>query len=347
MKVLTKDGFKNVKDLQIGELISDENGVFKPMLSKFEQKEEFYYKISFSDGFSVNCSKETIIPVRTEVARANEGVDFLSIERIIEDYISPTRYKYTVLINNTINFDKKSLLIPPYMMGLLIGDGCFRDSTIGYTSNDLFLVQKIEECLAIYFQNCNIKKVTNTKYGYRIAKNKGEKKGRTPIRLALESYDLADKLSCDKHLPEDYLYSSIEDRLELMQGLIDTDGTIGVGNGCASFSSSSKQLAEDFVFLSKTLGARAWLNTKKTFYRDKDGIKCNGLLSYRISILLPPNILPCKLERKLANYKPSFKNLQKWITKIEKIEEKYYFCKPIIDSDNQLYITDNFIILHN
>lgn len=347
MQVLTKIGFKNLKTVNVGELISDENGEFKPLLDIIEQKINFYYKVTLSDKFSFICSEKTIIPTRTEVSKNNEGVDYLYIEEILKDFKSDTRYKYTTLINKAINFDKKDLLIPPYMMGMLLGDGSFRDSTIRYTSNDLFLIDKMEEILKTDFPTCNIKKVTNTKYDYRIAKNKEESKGKTPIRLALEFYNLADKLSKNKHIPKDYLYSSIEDRIELFQGLIDTDGTIGVGDGCVSYSTSSKELSNDFTFLCKSLGARVWVNTKKSYYRDKDGKKANGLLSYRTSIILPPNIIPCKLQRKLDNYNPSFKNLQKWIINIEKIEENVYFYKPIIDSDNQLYISDNFIILHN
>jgi hypothetical protein len=154
------------------------------------------------------------------------------------------------------------------------------------------------------------------------------------------------KSSFDKFIPSDYLHSSIEDRIELLQGLIDTDGSVS-NDGEVEYTTTSYQLKEDIKFLVESLGGYcSSIKERKTKYIYKEEVK-EGKLSYRLKIILPNTITPCKLKRKLNKVSSYTKYLP-----IRNIVEAVYIgeveaqCIEVEDNSH-LYITDNFIVTHN
>jgi predicted ribonuclease YlaK len=151
-----------------------------------------------------------------------------------------------------------------------------------------------------------------------------------------------------KFIPAIYKYSSIEDRIELLRGLMDTDGTIKE-NGEASFCTTSKRLALDVIELVKTLGGRANLHSrnrigKSNIYNGAE-IICRKI-SYEFTISLPGTINPFYMKRKAKMHKPERGLSPVTIKSIEYIGEKEVQC-ILVENPEHLYITDDFIVTHN
>jgi phosphate starvation-inducible protein PhoH and related proteins len=174
-----------------------------------------------------------------------------------------------------------------------------------------------------------------------------EKRWANPIKNILESLNLLGKKANQKFIPEIYKYSSIQDRIDLLRGLMDTDGSVKK-TGEASFTTTSKQLARDVVELVQSLGGRAVLrqrNRKNRFTSINGRIITSKYTPYEFTISLPNNINPFYLPRKAKNFKNKYIH-SVGIKSIEPVCEKEVQC-IIVDNDEHLYITDQYIVTHN
>jgi len=148
------------------------------------------------------------------------------------------------------------------------------------------------------------------------------------------------KLNCKsehKFIPDIYKYASITQRISLLQGLMDTDGTVSNKGYGVSYSSSSKQLAEDVADLIRSLGGIASIRPKPT--------KC--LLSYNVSVNLY-GIQPFSLPRKQHKVKEKSKYKDaRYILNIEELIKTTEMQCITVDNKDSLYLTNNYTITHN
>ncbi len=126
----------------------------------------------------------------------------------------------------------------------------------------------------------------------------------SPLRVALTTLGLSGKRSHEKFVPEMYKQGNAYQRLALLQGLLDTEGSVDTSPGTyASFTSTSERLAKDVQELAWSLGGIAKLRSRQTFYTRPDGSRAAGRVSYRVFIvhqsIAEMFSLPRKLARKL------------------------------------------------
>lgn len=168
-----------------------------------------------------------------------------------------------------------------------------------------------------------------------------------PVKNIIYDLGLLNKKCYDKFIPDVYKYSSVEDRINLIRGLMDTDGTVKK-NGEASFTTTSKQLAWDVCEIIRSLGGRATIRSRNRvgkITKINDHFATTRAISYEFSISLPENLNPFYLPRKRSMFKCSFIHDSK-IKSIELVGTKECKC-ILIENDEHLYITDNFIVTHN
>ena len=161
----------------------------------------------------------------------------------------------------------------------------------------------------------------------------------SPLREQLASLGLMGKNASQKFVPKPYLNAPVRDRHALLQGLLDTDGTLDNSRGCnVTFTSISRQLAEDVAWLVRSLGGRA---------RCRHQRKRSGS-SWRTSVIVPAGYPPFRLHRKatLVKRRTKYANPAKAIERIERLGKKEVQCISVAHT-NQLYITDEFTITHN
>ena len=190
--------------------------------------------------------------------------------------------------------------------------------------------------------------INNIKYEYLPLENRWQNK----MKEALYCLGLSNMYSDTKFIPAQYKYStSVADRVALLQGLMDTDGTIKK-NGEASFCTTSLVLANDVIEVVRSLGGRAVLRRRDR--RNHTGRKSTlksgriinpSLISYELNISLPKEINPFYVPRKASRHRCSY-IYDARIESINIVGEKEVQC-ILIDDPEHLYITDEFIVTHN
>jgi phosphate starvation-inducible PhoH-like protein len=188
--------------------------------------------------------------------------------------------------------------------------------------------------------------INNTKYEYL---DKTER-WTNYIKNQVYNLGLEDTLATTKFIPKQYLYNSVENRVALLQGLMDTDGTIKKTTGEQSFTTASKQLALDVVELCRSLGSNATVYTrnrigKSSTYNNRS--ITTRYISYEVCIPKFENINPFHLGRKAEQVQVKHpKSRYNKIKSVEYAGQKECQCIKLDNSDH-LYITDDYIVTHN
>ena len=341
--ILTPNGYIKMGNIKIGDNVIGSDGKFKNVVGIFPQGKRSIFEVKFNDGSTVECCNEHIWSVNSpnRIHRTLKNIhkypyQLKSLKQIIEEGIvdSAGNRKHFIPIVKPIEFEKQELKIDPYVLGCLLGDGSLTTkNSISFTSNDQEIVDFIQKKLPLK----HIIKKLKTKYVYSIISIKMRK---NYVNEELLKLNLKKHNSYTKFIPNIYKLGSINQRLELLQGILDTDG-YPCKRGGIELTLASKQLIEDAQFIVQSLGGIGRLKEKWIKYK---GIK---RLYWKLNIKLPPQFEPFKLKRKLnsnivcTKYYPN-----KAISEINYIGEKTAQC-ILIDSDDHLYCTDYCNLTHN
>ena len=148
--------------------------------------------------------------------------------------------------------------------------------------------------------------------------------------VELTNLNLIRKTLSELFIPDIYKYASVEKRLSLIQGIMDSSSCVK-----CNVSMKSIKLAEDVVEIVQSLGGIG------RFYFE-DGGECVDL-----SINLPHQFCPFKLKRKVDEYKSVEKtNVSRLIKNISYVGEKECVCIAV-DAEDHLYVTEHCIVTHN
>jgi predicted ribonuclease YlaK len=181
--------------------------------------------------------------------------------------------------------------------------------------------------------------------GYFWTKSENATRSKNPLKNEILKLNLMKTKSHTKFIPKQYLFSSIEQRQRLLQGLMDTDGTIS-RTGCASYTTSSPRLAEDFIELINSLGGICTKTQRIPTYT-YNGEKRKGKVAYTCFITLPNNIKYVSLKRKAIRKIDRVKYFPKrYIQSIKYVGKQEAQCLSVEDP-SQLYLTKNYIVTHN
>ena len=328
--IKTPQGYRRFGDLMPGDLVFGSNGRATLVTGTFPQGVQDLYQITFLDGRTVECNLEHLWNVIDNTGAFNRQKT-LTVKQMIERISKGKKKNSKMFISlaKPLFYPTRPLdcKVNPYILGLMLGDGCFKNGT--FSSADTQLHKAFIET-GYQTQKLNL-------YDYRIY----------GIRKDLQSIGLNHELSHEKFIPDQYQHSTISDREALLQGLIDTDGHVS-NCGNISYSTSSKQLALDIIQLVHGLGGIASINREYIPVYAYKKQKRNGKLHYRVDIRLNTDyVVAARLERKrnliLSKKKKTDKLL---IKKIEKIGLAEQMCISVAAQDH-LYLTKNCIVTHN
>lgn len=337
--VYTEEGSVKIKDIQIGDFIFDDQGVLTKILEKNRFENEDLCRITLSDGREIVSTSNHIWYVFNTVKNIYE--EKTTVELLSKYYYNKQGYKsliYSIPNNKSLEYTIKNLKIDPYLLGLWLGDGN-SSSCLYFTNIDQDIIDYLEfesEIQGLNFRKLDSKHYTLGGFG------KGKQ---TDLSKEFNKFNLIN----NKHIPDIYLRSSFMQRLELLQGLMDTDGSCSKDGGL-EFSTVYPRLAESFYTLVRSLGISISRSEKIGSYKDKDRNKINCKLVYRFSLFTELPIF--KLQRKLDNMNKS-SNLKKkaylersTISKIEKVGKGTAYCIKV-DNESKLFLTTNFTVTHN
>lgn len=374
--VLTSSGWVRMGNLKVGDFVIGGNGKKTKIINVQPQGVKANYRVTFTDGSFTECSDDHLWSVRLLSAADSRAFQTLTLNhirtkifvksggaktsRVVTTYRDATPEekpwldyrgyaRYHIPVVEPIEFAKQDLPLDPYLLGVLIGDGSLTNSTICFSTADDELLELLKPCI---HENYEIKPHGKHPCNFTICVKKPEGytgKPRSPIIAGLRDLKLWGKRAETKFIPSIYLLGSVAEREALLQGLLDTDGTVTSRkrNGGLSFCSTSEQLICDVVALVQSLGGIATVHQPQRNFYTHNGEKKQGQISWKIGIKLPASIVPFRLARKLQNYSPCTKLMPtRGIIDIELIGETEMQCITVQHSD-QLYVTRNYVVTHN
>lgn len=333
-KVWTSEGAVEIGRLQKGCLVNNTYGSFSKVTGVYPQGERAIFRMKFSDGEHVDCDLEHRWSVRTHHGRKFQTLTTAEIlkkglfRKTIKGKKNPKGYrpKWMLPKVDAVEFRGKEIKIDPYTMGALLGNG---DSRCRLTCLDKEIFDRIPYHLG------EIDKKKDNKASTRTIKG---------IKSDYHSYGLKCK-SIEKFIPKDYLYNSKEVRMELLHGLMDTDGCCDK-EGKTFYSSSSYKLINDVKTLVKSLGANAnGICEEEAGEFEIRGKKSYRQKNYRLTFYMP-NKDVFHLERKQKRVKEKRTKRHIYIVGIEYLKTHHATCITV-DSDNKLFLCENFIPTHN
>ena len=278
---------------------------------------------------------------------------WMGIARTVRDFYKLVRAEAVTFAGG------QELPMNPYLLGLILGDGCIKYGGIGITTMDQAIVDAIysEAARLGYNVRCDAKP-NNVASSYHFSHEKGQagKSDRMRSQLALPGMEASRGVvsrslhnairdlgldgtgSETKFVPHIYKTAPIEDRVQVLAGLLDTDGSL-----CKTFDyvSKSEMLAEDVAFLSRSVGLAAYVVPCKK--HDQNG---RGGTYYRVSISGHLDKIPTRLARKQAGERKQPKNVLRTgftVRPSGTVEDFYGFA---LDGD-QRYLLADFTITHN
>ncbi len=337
--VETPEGRKLWKDIKIGDSLFGNNNTTTKVLDIPFAGESPCYKITLRDGRTIIASDNHI----WNVYKRNSKKPILKTTLdLLNEYKHPHKksarnpkgveYIYSIPSNNGVEFKEVSTQVDPYTFGLLLGDGCFKHLSCYYTCKtiDFDIIRQF-----IPYQYTKWK----DKYAYRI---------HIPDWIdKLKFYDLADKGSESKFIPKEFKYNSRRVRLSLLQGLMDTDGHVST-DGIPIFSTVSKILCQDIVWLARSLGYNCSFKKHSAGYK-KNGIykKCKDV--YVVRIYGGSEIFRLSRKSNLVNYKSNYAKSRRDSTRIINIEfVGTRQCKCVTgDALDDTFLIGDFIQTHN
>jgi predicted kinase len=345
--ILTPNGWVKMGDIKVGDYVIGKNGKPTKVLGVFPQGKVQSSKVIFSDGSSTEVSNDHLWNVQTPNHRSKYKDSWYTLET--KELIGKLRrpdtdsYWYSIPMVDPVEFNEQELPIDPYLLGVLLGDGCMTGDTHLLLSNsNIELQNKVKPLIESF--GISMKSKNNDGKDFRLS---GDNNGFPNNKLikALRELDLMGCGSSMKFVPQSYLYNSIENRIKLLQGLMDTDGTVQK-NGTIIFTTTSSQLAGAIKFLVNSFGGTVGISRKEAFYTYKKEKK-QGKLAYNISIKLPNNIIPFSIKYHIDKLKLKSKYLPvRFIDKIEDIGYHEAQCIKV-EAEDHLYVCDDFIVTHN
>jgi len=350
-KLYTVNGPIFIENAKIGDKIYGEDGNLHQITGVFPQGKKKEYIVTFSDRTQIKCCNEHLWTFQTESLRSHKSSTWItaSLQEIIDKYPlykearaknnfgkgKSLRKNIFIPMTQPIQFPEQKLKIEPYTMGALLGDGSFRKNV--FTNEDKDVLQWVNEGLLSIGASLKHK----DKYDYQI--NTNHKHIFSDI---LKQYNLWQTNSETKFIPNEYKYNSINNRLLLLQGLIDTDGYCE--GSSYDLILKSKQLILDCKEVCESLGLTATLSEKRaTCNNSVKGKKDCGIV-YRLHIktskLFPKLHRSAKREKQ---WRPTSVYSHRAIISIEETNNEVEMTCITTDNPSKLFVTDNFIVTHN
>lgn len=367
-EIPTPGGWRLMGDIHEGDYVFGADGAPARVVYESPIFDKKMYEVTFEDGSVVKASADHIWTVRskrskkvveyklrgknTERAEHNkcireDGWYEETTEYISEYYLhkradgTGIEYQYRVPMNMPVHYEEKDLPIAPYLLGAWLGDGTSSKADITISDQDIDEMKVYLEESGYKISLNEYKSNVGKTPSYAIDRRKYGSDALNPsgFRRKLKSLNLLN----NKHIPDMYMHASIEQRYELLRGLMDTDGYCSKRGQC-EFTQKSMKLASSLVELCASLGIKAKIKEKNA--------TCNGVpagIVYRVQFFTDKEH-PCfKLTRKKDRLKDKLnKRMQsKSIVCVRQIPNEPSKCIAVDNADHLYLAGRQYTVTHN
>lgn len=350
----TPDGWRKVGEIKKGDYLFDAFGKPTKVLEIYPQGKKEVYKVTFKDGRTVRCCNEHLWSYNTSSQKKKSFEERKFYTKTLKEIMQlPLKKKeaYNILVPQqyAVEYKEEKHYIPPYLMGLFLGDGSFRqqssNKSFQYSSEDIFLPEYIANTM-----NWTLKKESLKNYSWCFSIKEKQKNQFDKINIWVEDVlkehpELINTYSHNKFIPQAYLKDSINNRFELLNGLLDSDGSVDK-KGRISYFTNSIKMAFQVKELCQSLGFKTSL--LEDHHKEQIG--------YIIGIYGRPNdkVKLFKLPRKhniIVDWYNSNQrkesNENNAIVKIENLHYTEEMTCFYVDNKEHLFLTENFVVTHN
>jgi len=335
--VPTPSGYSLHGELNVGDEVFGGDGSPVKIVAKTRV---FYgtkcYRITFDDGTSINAGRDHLweVGIKTrgprperKTGRENAIVSTEEIYRMSHAVDN----RMSIDMSRVVDLPKKDLPVEPYTLGAWLGDGNSAGPRITCAYDDKGIIDEI----AKHYPVKEGKKNSDTTGSFMFGGGVKGKKG-SGISPALRGIGVLN----NKHIPIDYLRASRRQRMSLLQGLMDTDGSNNT-RGTATYSGNSERLVDDVFELCASLG----LNPN----RGTHTIEVNGepYPVQRVSFQTHADEPVFRLKRKADRSKTLKPKRRKFITSCVEIESEPVSCIQVANSDGVYLVGKDYLPTHN
>ena len=323
---------RKVQDLRVGDLLMGDDSTPRKVLV-LRRGEEELFEFEYNDGIKhvYNKSHELILQFSQTKSAITAGDEVVTT---VEDYLKFGKNKKRILCKFNAPITRstvKNLPVPPYILGAWLGDGSSLSTRI----------TNIDECvldaISRYVEDNHLQLSQHEDISFGIVTPRGQA---NPFLVALQKYSLVG----NKHIPLDYFNTSVENRLELLAGLLDTDGTLN--NNCRyAITQKYKKLAYDIYYLARSCGLHATINSVvKVCTNSTRVVRAEGIY-YDICITRSIHNIPCKIPRKKAklNSKSQRKTTRVGVRSVTSLGVGKYYGFTL-DGNNRFLHADSTVL---
>ena len=327
-RVLTPTGWKRIGDIKLLDEVISVDGSPTRVMGVFPHGVKDLYELTFDSGVKTLAGAEHLWTVGERTRGAWKTVSTADLIKRYGDAgerIS-TNWQVTTPHVEPVQFPPRPVPLDPYLVGALLGDGCVRGGRVRFTSKDDDIIAEVGA--AGFEVGAEIAQWSEIQFGFRNS---------DAIRDSLDALGLNGVGALDKRVPEVYLWNGPSVRFSVLQGLMDTDGSVSI-KGSMTFATTSSGLAEDVAFLVRSLGGKATVRSKGAKGR------VNELFQVSVKLPGPP---PFRLRRKLQRCRrPETETHRHILRTIRKVAPGEAVCIAV-EHPSHLYVTDDFIVTHN
>jgi len=257
------------------------------------------YRVTTTDGRSVVADADHLWTVADRNSRRSEFRTLTTRELIAAGYVSrkpsgATGYRFQLPAQGVLKSPEVDLPLDPYLLGAWLGDGWSRQALLASHKDDV--PHWVDAIRAAGYVPAVYERPSACAVAIRADNSRSGWKARS-FQAGLRELGLIS----DKHVPDDYLRAGPQQREALLQGLLDTDGTISAPQGRVEFSATNRRLADAVLLLARSLGWRATMREDRSTYLGQD---CGA--EYRVFFTPKQDdpYAPFRLARKLARVHP-------------------------------------------
>ncbi len=344
--VRTLCGWKQMSELEVGDALASVDGRPSIVTGVFPQGDKQVYRITFSDGRLTECCAEHLWRVHSRHWDAARVLETRELMRLLQS----KRHQGRLWIERASgDFGHRDPLpIDPWVLGALLGDGNLTGTgTVRFSTASPQILALMEERMS---EAMAVNHAKN--YDYRLIR---QDCGHVPglmgmqpnlLRVGLDALQLTGLSSDQKFIPKLYMDACRSARLDMLRGLLDTDGWVEKW-GSVCFSTASAQLAQDVAALARSLGGWCSVSNKQTHFRNIAGMRVPGLPAYVCHISHPePQSLFLMSEKQTRA--PATWRRQKRLNILSIEPTRQTPCQCIsVSHPSRLYITDQDVVTHN
>lgn len=341
MVIPTPSGYKRFGDLKVGDEVFDRLGKPTKVTGVYPKGKLKAFEVTLADGRKTICNDDHLWSYFT----SRNNLKTVALSTMIEKGLkkqksrnNETSTRYKIPTHKAVAYPEKQLPIDPYVIGAFLGDGCLTGKYLEFSSQDEQIVKRIADTMGYTY-----KKYSNKNYTWVFHKD----------GIRVQSKDITNQLeemngySYQKRIPDIYMISSIEQRLDLIKGLFDTDGCIvNDQRFSVNYTTTSLGMAHSVKEVLQSLG---WTSTilrdqrsdRRTYYSVRPMIDNNDKQNLFF--------VDRKVEISMSAEKIAKNRLydRVGIVDIKSLNKEIEMQCIMVDNDEHLYLCNDFIVTHN